>query len=196
MRPFFWTVGIIWLCLSSACIAAQPTVDIFGIGGDAFIDTNRNGQIDSTDLPLANAKFPVIDLWGVSNSRLTATDGHILVSPPSEAYPLTLKMDPPSGYKVVGTNKVIVLSRADLLKDGLGAKFIFVAVPSPTPPLPERQKHVAPDQRAERSRHLAWSQSKHTHRKENVLRYWVKVGDAFPCPIHSSTQFWEPYANA
>ncbi len=139
MKVFFWIMALVWLCLSSGCAATQPTVEIFGIGGDALIDINGNGRLDSVDLPLPNAKFTVTDRWGVSNSQLTDAYGHALVGPPSEAYPMTLQMESPSGgrYKVVGTDKV-VFSRAELIKNGLGAKFLLVAVPlsTPTKPVP------------------------------------------------------------
>ncbi len=126
------------LLILSACVpaaaAVSPTppendVEVFGIGGRALVDVNNNGKIDDTDAPLPNARFTVRDGTGASLAMLTDEYGVAIGGPLHNAYPVTLHIEPPPGgkYRVIGPD-TYTWSKVELVRNGIGAKFLFAPV--------------------------------------------------------------------
>lgn len=147
MKRPFWIICAVWLFViaASACTLTTPNgaatstmqpspsfeedVEVFGIGGTALVDSNGNGRIDATDVPLAGAKFTILDGSGKTKSGLTDDRGAVILGAPNGAvpiYPVTLRMEPPPGatYQVVGADEY-TWSKVELVRNGLGARFLF-----------------------------------------------------------------------
>ena len=90
--------------------------------GKAYIDANRNGQIDPDDPPLEGALFTATDASGASGGGWTNGKGSAMAWWPSDSrYPVTLQIQPPkgSGYIVIGKDQVV------LLEWDTSAEFLF-----------------------------------------------------------------------
>ncbi len=107
---FIFALGI------SACNAITPTptpvifADSF-FSGYAFLDTNGNEELDSTDTPLKDAIF-IVQLEGdLQFGGLTDETGNAFVTIPSAVqYPVTLFMKPPedNGITLLGPSIIFL----------------------------------------------------------------------------------------
>ncbi len=89
-------------CLSPS-MGAAPTstppvlADSF-FSGQAWLDVNANGQMDTADTPLAGAAFIVALQDGTEFGATTNADGKAFVTIPARVeYPVTLRMEAPNG---------------------------------------------------------------------------------------------------
>ncbi len=131
---------VLVFCLVSRAVAAAcgwlssvttPTPPLW-IGdafffGEAFVDVNSNGEIDSADTPLQRAVFIARDARGAEFGDFTDADGRATVEYPGGAvYPVILRMKPPEG-----SNLVLIVPTEVVLKDAAGssAKFLFAKQP-------------------------------------------------------------------
>jgi hypothetical protein len=120
----FLLLAIITGCTPSPI--ATPTepilVDAF-FSGEALLDANGNGQIDSEDTPIANATFIVALQGGGEFGDSTDEAGNAFVTVPGGVeYPMTVRMEAPkdSTLKLIEPS-IITLSEAT----GEATKFLF-----------------------------------------------------------------------
>lgn len=120
MRQNIASVFIFALGLS-ACNAITPTpkpvifADSF-FSGYAFLDTNGNEELDSTDTPLKDAIFIVQFEGDLQFGGLTDETGNAFVTIPSAVqYPVTLFMKPPedSGLTLLGPSSIFMQEPAN-----------------------------------------------------------------------------------
>ena len=129
----YWSIGlqnlslviILSMVIVTSC-APKPTepvlIDSF-FSGQALLDANGNGQIDSEDTPLANATFIVALQGGGEFGDNTDEAGNAFVTVPGGVeYPVTVRMEAPkdSTLKLIEPS-AITLSEAT----GETAKFLF-----------------------------------------------------------------------
>jgi acetyl esterase/lipase len=123
----FWAVILLIVLTTLSCQAssllmgkssATPAIyaDTF-FSGRAFLDSNGNGQVDSNDAPLKDARFTAAGF-----RDLTDASGYAMIVIPGEwEQPVTAQMAPPegSGYTLIGPTEVVlqfgVQSSADFL---------------------------------------------------------------------------------
>lgn len=86
-----------------ACVpsAASPTSAVVGDAfffGQALLDVNRNGQIDSEDVPIPDATFIVTLSGGLEFGAQTDKAGRATIVIPSDIdFPVTVRMEAPKG---------------------------------------------------------------------------------------------------
>ena len=117
----------------SSCNLWEPTpaprLEVAGIGGRAFIDSNLNGEIDTADIPLEGAEFTVISNDGTVFWALTDANGQasVNVSYTGVEFPVRLRMKAPEGSQLeIADQAELRWSEDDLAHHGLGADFLFI----------------------------------------------------------------------
>jgi acetyl esterase/lipase len=141
----FWPVVImmaltILSCQASSLLVGEPSAtpmvyaDTF-FSGRAFVDDNGNGQIDSSDAPLKDARFTAAGFGGLTDASGYA----MIVIPGGWDQPVTAQMAPPegSGYTLIGPTEAILQSGVQNSAD-----FLFAA-PLSTPEITETAQSIS-----------------------------------------------------
>ncbi|HEX2696586.1 MAG TPA: hypothetical protein VHM28_02685 [Anaerolineales bacterium] len=112
-----------WILVDCAPKPTQPIlVDAF-FSGQAFLDANGNGQLDSADTPIENATLIVTLKGGTEVGGNTDKTGNAFITVPGGVdYPVTLRMEAPkgSGLKLIGPASITFPSTT-----GEQSKFLF-----------------------------------------------------------------------
>src|SRR5678816_4710223 len=98
----------------------QPIVDAF-FSGYAFLDVNRNDEIDSEDTPIENATLIVTLQGGFETGGMTDKTGSAFITIPGGVdYSVTLRMEAPkdSSLQLIGPSSITYPSDEP-------AKFLF-----------------------------------------------------------------------
>jgi len=109
----FFFILIITACTADPAITSPtPTtaalVDSF-FYGYAFLDANNNGEIDDSDPPVSGAQFTATDASGLYAGGKTDANGQAMAWWPSESqYPVTLTIQPPDGYQLIGDQEIVL----------------------------------------------------------------------------------------
>jgi len=141
----FWPVVLLMAltmlsCQASSLLVGEPSAtpmvyaDTF-FSGRAFGDSNGNGQLDSTDSPLKDARFTAAGFGGITDASGYA----MIVIPGGWDQPVTAQMAPPegSGYTLIGPTEAILQSGVQNSAD-----FLF-AVPLSTPERTETAQSIS-----------------------------------------------------
>ena len=95
---FASSIFLLSLLVITSC-TAKPTEPVLAdsfFSGQALLDANGNGQIDSADTPVANATFIVTLQGGGEFGAQTDDTGKAFVTIPTNAeYPVTIRMETP-----------------------------------------------------------------------------------------------------
>ena len=106
---------LLWPLVLAGCNFPTPTPTVQAIvdsffSGYAFLDANRNGELDTEDTPLENATFIVTLQFGGEVGGTTDKTGYaFIVAPGGVDYPVKMRMEPPkdSKLKLIGPSEVI-----------------------------------------------------------------------------------------
>ena len=113
------------LLFATGC-SAQPTEPIVladsAFSGQAFLDANSNGEIDSEDTPIENATFYVeIDGVKVFGDTTDETGNAFILVPGGVEYPVNVVMEAPADSSL----KPITPSTVTLSESAGATQFLF-----------------------------------------------------------------------
>jgi hypothetical protein len=122
----FFLSAILAITLLTASCTPTPTKPVLAdsfFSGQAFLDANGNGKLDSTDTPVENATFIVTLAGGAEFGAQTNKTGNAFVTIPAMVeYPVTVRMEPPKDSTLLTLEpSTITLSEAT----GETATFLF-----------------------------------------------------------------------
>jgi hypothetical protein len=105
--PRYLVTAAIILILSITLVGCtatptEPTLADSFFSGQAFLDANGNGQIDSEDTPVANATFIVtLQNGGEFGGQTDDTGKAFITIPASVEYPVTVRMEAPKDSALI-----------------------------------------------------------------------------------------------
>jgi len=130
------SVSGILSCNVLTLLAKEPSATPIETGntffsGRAFVDSNENHQLDSSDSPLKDARF----MAGGFSSVTDVSGLAMIVIPGKWDQPLSVQMSPPegSGYSLIGPTEVILQSGVQDSADFLFDKSLTSPIDANTP---------------------------------------------------------------
>ena len=111
VRKFVITFLLIAAIAGCTSQPTEPTLADSAFSGQAFLDANNNGQIDTEDTPVADATFYVVINGVKAFGKTTDETGNaFILIPGGVEYPLDVRMDAPkdSALKSITPSTVTV----------------------------------------------------------------------------------------
>ena len=123
-RQLTFTIISIFLLAITGCAskATEPVLSDSAFSGQALLDVNGNGQIDSEDTPIVNATFYVeIDGVKAFGDTTDETGNAFILIPGGVKYPVKVSMEAPKDSML----KLITPSTVDVSASTGSVQFLF-----------------------------------------------------------------------